>query len=68
MQAWLDGEFGMDDEPAMIEAIRKDTRISLSDDDMIDAMCAAMAGGLNAPACLERLVESEHVSEKTPDT
>src|SRR5665213_1465411 len=27
VQAWLDGDFGVDDEPAMISAIRKDPRI-----------------------------------------
>jgi hypothetical protein len=30
-RAWLSGEFGILDEPAMIEAIRKDERIKLPD-------------------------------------
>ncbi len=55
LQAWLDGDFGIGDEPAMIAAIRKDARVSLSDDDIIDAVCDAMEDGLDAPACLERL-------------
>ena len=55
LQAWLDGDFGIDDEPAMISAIRKDTRVSLSDDQIIDAVCEAMDEGLDAAACLERL-------------
>ena len=58
VQAWLDGNFGVGDEPAMIEAIRKDTRVSLSDDDIIDAICDAMDEGLDVTACLERLAGS----------
>ena len=27
MQAWLNGEFGIDDEPALIEALRRDPRV-----------------------------------------
>jgi len=58
VQAWLDGDFGIDDEPAMISAIRKDPRVSLSDDEIIDAVCDGMDEGLDAAACLERLAES----------
>jgi hypothetical protein len=39
---FLDGDFGMGDEPALISAIRKDTRILLSDNEIIDAVCDAM--------------------------
>jgi hypothetical protein len=55
VKAWLDGDFGIDDEPAMISAIRKDPRISLSDDEIIDAVCDGMDEGLDAAVCLERL-------------
>jgi hypothetical protein len=55
VQAWLDGDFGVGDEPALIAAIRKDPRVSLSDDDIIDAVCDAIDDGLDAQACLERL-------------
>jgi hypothetical protein len=55
VRAWLDGDFGIGDEPAMIEAIRKDARVSLSDDDIIDVVSDAMDEGLDAAACLERL-------------
>jgi len=58
VRAWLDGDLGMGDEPAMIAAIRRDTRVSLSDDDITDAVCDAMDEGLDAPACLERLAGS----------
>jgi len=58
VKAWLEGDFGIDDEPAMISAIRKDPRISLSDDAIIDALSEAMDEGLSAEACLERLAGS----------
>ena len=55
VQAWLDGDFGIGDETALISAIRKDTRILLSDDEIEDGVLEAMDEGLDAPACLERL-------------
>ena len=58
MQAWLDGDFGIGDEPAMIAAIRRDTRVSLSDDDIIDIVSEALDEGLDASACLERLASA----------
>ena len=58
VRAWLDGDFGIGDEPAMIAAIRRDTRVTLSDDDITDAVCDAMDEGLDASACLERLAGS----------
>jgi hypothetical protein len=58
VRTWLDGDFGIGDEPAMIAAIRKDPRVSLSDDNIIDAVCDAMEESLDAPACLERLARS----------
>jgi hypothetical protein len=45
----------MGDEAALISAIRKGTRIPLSDDDLEDAILDAMDEGLDAPTCLERL-------------
>ena len=58
IRAWLDGDFGMADEPALISAIRKDLRISISDADIEDTILYAMDDGLDAPACLERLAGS----------
>jgi len=55
VRAWLDGDFGIDDEPAMLAAIRRDARVAGSDDDITDAICDAMDEGLDASACLERL-------------
>ena len=55
VRVWLDGDFGIGDESVLIRAIRKDRRVSLSDDDLIDVICTAMDDGLDASACLERL-------------
>lgn len=54
-RAWLDGDFGMGDEPAMIEAIRKDGKIKLTDDEIIDFFTEAMEGDWDAQHCLEEL-------------
>jgi hypothetical protein len=56
VQAWLEGDFGIGDEPALLFAIRKDARITLSDDQITDVMSDAMDEAWDAPACLERLV------------
>ena len=58
VQAWLDGNFGVGDEEALISAIRKDRRVSLSDDELEDVILDAMDAGLDAPACLARLAGS----------
>jgi len=58
VRAWLDGDFGIGDEPAMLAAIRRDARVAGSDDDITDAICDAMDDGLDASACLERLAGS----------
>jgi hypothetical protein len=55
VKSWLKGDVGMGDEPALISAIRKDTRLSLSDDDLEDAILDAMDEGLDAPSCLRLL-------------
>jgi len=55
-RAWLDGDFGLEDEPAMIEALRKDKRITLSDDKIIDLFGEAMMEeDVDAQEFLERL-------------
>ena len=55
VQAWLDGDFGMNEESALCYAIRKDARITLSDDDICEVIFEAMDDGWDATACLERL-------------
>ena len=52
----LNGSFGMSDVSTLISAIRKDRRIALSDDELLDLIVEALEDGLDAPACLERLV------------
>ena len=58
VRAWLDGDFGIGDEPALLAAIRRDTRVAGSDDAITDAICDAMDESLEASACLERLAGS----------
>ena len=54
-RAWLDGDFGVGDEPALIEAIRRDNRIKLSDDEIIDFFAEAMEDDCDAQRCLDEL-------------
>lgn len=58
VQAWLDFKFGFDDEPAMLEAIRRDSRVRLSDEEIIDTIQNAMNEELSAQTCLECLTGS----------
>ena len=55
VRAWLGGDFGIGDEPTMIAAIRKDPRITRSDEEIADVICEGMDEELDAEACLERL-------------
>jgi hypothetical protein len=55
-RAWLEGDVDMDDEPALIEALRKDKHIMLSDDKIIDLFAEAMMEeDVDAEEFLERL-------------
>ncbi len=58
VEAWLDGRFGIEDEAALLEAIRKDKRITISDEEISDLVCDAMEEGLSAQECLARLESS----------
>ena len=58
VQAWLNGEFGIDDEPALIEALRRDPRVIGSDDQIIDTFSNAMVEGWDAQRTFERLTHS----------
>jgi len=55
IEAWMTGDFGLGDEPALVEAIRKDTRVTLDDDGVADVIATAMDDGVSAAECLERL-------------
>jgi hypothetical protein len=61
VKAWLEGSFGIGDEPALIEAIRKDNRVTRSDNEIIDFMADAMLEEeANDPQqCLDRLARNE---------
>ena len=67
VQAWLDGKFGIGDEPALTEAIRNDPQVLLTDDEIIVAMCDAMDQGLDAPECLAHLTDSTGNEVSTAD-
>ena len=59
-RAWLDGEFGIYDEPAMIEAIRKDKRIKLSDNEIANFFFKALGeDDWDAQRCLDELVNRD---------
>ena len=59
VKAWLDGDFGFDEEAALIYAIRKDSRITRSDDEIIDFMTdALMEENADAQKCLDLLAKS----------
>ena len=58
VRAWLDGEFCIGDEPAMVSAIRRDLRIKISAEEIEDAILDAMDEELAAEACFKRLVGS----------
>lgn len=60
VKAWLEGSFGIGDEAALIEAIRKDNRITRSDNAIIDFMADAMLEeSSEAQQCLDRLARNE---------
>lgn len=59
VQAWMDGEFGFGDEPAMLEAIRKDKQITCSDNRIEKLIYDAMEEELDAAACLERMTSAK---------
>ena len=56
LEVWVAGDFGIGDEPTLIGAIRKDERILLSDDAIVEVVCDAMDEGLDAQECIERLI------------
>ncbi len=57
IQAMLEGDFGIGDQSAIAEAIRKDTRIELSDEAIIDFLRQALLEEhCNAQKCLDELL------------
>jgi hypothetical protein len=58
VRAFLEGDFGLGDEPAIIEAIQRDSRVSLSDDEVMESLCEAMDEEEAPEACLERMSQT----------
>lgn len=56
IRAWLNGDFATGEGPALMQVIRKDRRITLSDDEIMDILCDAATESCDAQRCLERLV------------
>lgn len=56
IEAWLAFEFGIGDEPAMLEAIRKESRVRLNDVEISDVISFAMDDGDDAVTCLAQLI------------
>lgn len=55
-KTWLEGDFGLDEEPALIEAIRRDKNIMLSDRKIIELFAdGMMEQDVSAEEFLERL-------------
>lgn len=57
IQKWLNGEFTIGDEPALIAAIKQD-RIRLDDQTIENIILDAMDDELSADECLERLLNA----------
>ncbi len=57
VKVWMEGDFGIGDEAALIEAIRTDKRITRSDDEIIDFMADVLMEeeASDAQQCLDRL-------------
>jgi hypothetical protein len=58
VQAWLNGDFGLDDEPALIEALRRDPRVTGSDDEIFDTFFTALEEGWDARQTFNHLTRS----------
>jgi hypothetical protein len=59
VKAFLDGDFGLAEEFAIIEAIRKDPRISISDDEIMDILSDNMDEDADADDVFAMLVAGE---------
>ena len=55
-RTWLEGDFDIDDQPALLEALRRDRHIMLSDHKIIELFAEAMMEqDVDAEGFLERL-------------
>lgn len=56
IKAMLEGDFGIGDQPAIAEAIRKDKRIKISDDEIISFLREALLEGDTPQKCFDELL------------
>ena len=56
IHAFLAGDFGIGDETAIMTAIRRDPRVTLSNEEILDVLDGALEDGVNAETCLARLM------------
>jgi hypothetical protein len=60
VKAFLDGEFGLNEEFAIVEAIQKDSRITINENEIMDILCDELEEeSLDADAVFARLVAGE---------
>lgn len=60
---WLDGDFTIGEEPALLEAIRRGLSISLDDGAVTEIICDCMDDDLSTEQCRERLLEASRQSQ-----
>ena len=58
---WLQGEFTIGEEPALLEAIRDGLSLRLDDGEITEIICDCMDDDLSAPQCKERLFKASHL-------
>ncbi|HEX6985854.1 MAG TPA: hypothetical protein VF170_10770 [Planctomycetaceae bacterium] len=56
IRAFLAGEFGIGDETAIVAAIRRDPRVTLTEDEVLEVLGDALEEGVDAETCLARLM------------
>ena len=59
IQVWLDGDFAIDEEDALLHAIRTETKSALSDEQITDLICNAMETEQPAATCLKNIQRGE---------
>jgi hypothetical protein len=65
--AWLRGNFAIYDEPAMVEAIRRDYRITLIDADIVEFFFGVMGeSGWDPQLCLDTLAKRSEELKARP--
>lgn len=55
-RAFLEGAFGLGEEWAIVDAIRRDPRVTLDDEEILDVLEGAMEDEVDAETCMARLM------------